>query len=83
MNTLQQQWCYDYKADKGCKVCGAHYPLEFHHRDPSLKRFTLGTGVKEEYPLEELFAEAAKCDVLCHEHHIEAHNELRRLGLWD
>lgn len=54
------------KQDLTCCRCGFDNPLalEFHHRDPSTKSFTISHKawqVSEERLLEEI----AKCEVLC------------------
>lgn len=62
------------KEAAGCLRCpekdGAC--LVFHHREPSLKSFTISKSVNL-YSLEELMAEADKCDVLCHNCHAKEH----------
>lgn len=52
-----------------CVVCGTTEKLEFDHIDPSTKIFDVSklNGVsKERY-----FDEISKCQLLCHEHHVE------------
>lgn len=49
-----------------CARCGKRYPsyvMDFHHRDPSSKAFSIGRNFKAS--LERLLEEIAKCDVLC------------------
>jgi hypothetical protein len=55
----------------GCKVCGRTDYVEFAHRDPSSKKYTIADGKNvyvKEYILRE---EALKCDLLCRYHHLE------------
>lgn len=55
-----------YKMLKGCVRCGYRenpVALEFHHRDPSLKSFTVATGKGKAW--RKVKAEIKKCDVLC------------------
>lgn len=51
----------------GCSVCGFNgHPraLEFHHRDPSEKDFSIGETYSGASVIKMLF-EISKCDVLC------------------
>ncbi|MEX1140742.1 MAG: HNH endonuclease signature motif containing protein [Thermoleophilaceae bacterium] len=61
------------EAGGRCAVCGySRYvgALEFHHRDPATKEFSLGhQGVTRS--LEKARAEAAKCVLLCANCHAE------------
>lgn len=59
------QWLSDIKATQGCKTCSEQDPrvLDFHHRDPSEKEFTIGS--RRSKSKEVLLKEIAKCDVLC------------------
>jgi hypothetical protein len=63
------------KAARGCRDCGESDPrvLQFHHRDPSEKTFTIGASCGR-VGLKTLFAETEKCDVLCANCHIKEHN---------
>lgn len=54
----------------GYKNCLA--ALEFHHRDPKTKSFSLGS-VSCNTPWEKLVKEAAKCILLCANCHREHH----------
>jgi hypothetical protein len=61
-----------------CTRCGydkCFDALEFHHRDPEAKEFTIGhrRGLKEET----LRKEVEKCDIVCRNCHAEIHAELR------
>lgn len=62
----------DYKASKGCCICGETCPqaLDFHHRDPSTKSFTIGA---KSGSLETLKEEIDKCVVICANHHRMVH----------
>jgi 5-methylcytosine-specific restriction endonuclease McrA len=50
-----------------CLSCGESdwRCLEFHHRDPTDKSFTIAAAVGRQVPLEKLTEELAKCDLLC------------------
>ena len=66
------------KAEQGCSRCGYHYcseALHFHHRDPTTKLFSLGSGPARSWAVVQ--AEIAKCDVLCANCHIELHKDER------
>lgn len=55
-----------------CKRCSAtEGALEFHHRVPAEKSFTIARRYSA--PWSELVAEAAKCDLLCGDCHDQAH----------
>lgn len=62
------------REESGCLVCGEKDGrcLAFHHRIPTEKSFSIGQAVNR-HTLEELLAEAAKCDVLCHNCHAKEH----------
>jgi hypothetical protein len=65
------------KLEKGCAECGYNkHPaaLDFNHRDPSTKLFTISQSMLR--PLAQLLAEAEKCDVLCANcHRIHTHEQ--------
>ena len=63
----------------GCEICGydrCHRALSFHHRDPAKKSFKLGAANLNRYSLDEIRAEADKCDLLCANCHMELHSGL-------
>ena len=59
----------------GCVVCGEKELccLSFHHRDPAQKSFGIGSQKQRFRTEEAIRAEAAKCDVLCHNCHAKTH----------
>lgn len=65
-----------YKGGK-CQRCGydkCEGALQFHHRDPAEKEFTLSsTNISKEITMEKLYAEVDKCDLLCANCHAEIH----------
>jgi len=71
------------EAGGRCAICGydRHVrALQFHHRDPSLKRLDIsGRGVT--YSIETLRAEAEKCVLLCANCHVEVETGMARLPL--
>jgi hypothetical protein len=62
-----KEWYDEYKKTLRCQICGEDRPecLQFHHRDPSQKEFTIGNIIRNGVSLETLQREIAKCDVLC------------------
>ena len=54
--------------DSQCAVCGSTENLEFDHVDPSSKTFVISDGL--DFPWVRLIEELAKCQLLCHEHHL-------------
>lgn len=58
-----------------CKVCGSTSNLEFDHIDPSTKEFNISSAKALDGPLERLFSEVDKCQLLCKKHHVEKTNK--------
>ena len=61
------------EAGGACVRCGydrCHRALTFHHRDPMTKEFDL-SGRARSYSLDRLRKEAAKCDLVCMNCHME------------
>jgi hypothetical protein len=60
-----------------CSNCGYDKNIAvlcFHHRDPSLKKFSLDMRALANRKSEEIIAEVSKCELLCHNCHTELHN---------
>lgn len=72
----QRQWFREYKATLSCSQCGESHPacIEFHHRDPSQKEFTIGENLHVKGK-QTIIDEIAKCDVLCSNCHRKLHYE--------
>lgn len=54
--------------DRPCADCGGSYrahQMDFDHRDPGTKSFRISSGRAMLAPIERLFAEVDKCDVVC------------------
>lgn len=69
----------EYKGGK-CQCCGYNksvYSLDFHHKNPAEKEFTIG-GKTISY--ERLKKEADKCVLICRNCHGEIHEELDTKG---
>lgn len=60
-----------------CGYSGSVVALEFHHRDASTKSFSIGTASVSR---ERLWAEAAKCDLVCANCHRTRHAANRKLS---
>ena len=69
------------EAGGRCVCCGYDRclaALQFHHRDPTTKRFTLANGGRV-LSIDALRAEAAKCALVCSNCHVEIEMGIRRL----
>ena len=53
-----------------CVRCGSDEHLEFDHTDPATKSFKL-SGSTLDKPWKELLIELAKCQLLCHDCHMD------------
>ncbi len=69
---------YNFIMMKGgkCEKCGynnSFRALTFHHRDPSIKSFTLETRTLANMSHSKCLEELEKCDLLCFNCHMELH----------
>jgi hypothetical protein len=66
------------KHEVGCKECGESHPacLDFHHRDPSIKEFTISSKIQG-FSWSRLIKEIEKCDILCANCHRKLHYRLK------
>jgi len=64
-----------------CVHCGIRKPylLEFHHRDPNAKEFTIGSWRKHNKEL--ILKEISQCDTLCKNCHAEFHYLNKTIGI--
>jgi len=63
---MKSAWFAQLK-NKPCSRCGGTFPpyvMDWHHRDPSQKKFPLNAGNLTRTE-ESILAEVAKCDLLC------------------
>lgn len=62
------------KHGKGCLKCGESHPacLDYHHLDPTTKKFQIGMGWRSR-PWEDVLSEIAKCELLCSNCHRKLH----------
>lgn len=69
-NTIikRRAWIDSMKEGKPCADCGRDdlptYCMDFHHRDPEEKRFTISKGSFRQ-SRENILIEIEKCDLLC------------------
>jgi hypothetical protein len=70
----QKRLYEEYKSTLKCSVCGEDETvcLDFHHRDPNEKEFTIGM-VRKNMSFENVKKEIDKCDVLCANCHRKVH----------
>lgn len=63
-----------------CETCGEKDPvvLDFHHRDPKKKDFTIAAAVAFKYPWAKIEREIEKCSVLCANDHRRLHAKARK-----
>lgn len=60
-----------------CQKCGyskSISALDFHHRNPSEKKFGISIGIAKCLPMIEIKKETDKCDLLCSNCHHEIHD---------
>jgi len=69
----QAAMLYEYKSKQKCLFCDEREPvcLEFHHTDPSIKDFGVGSSVGRNW--EKILAEIEKCVCLCSNCHKKVH----------
>lgn len=65
----------EYKSKKGCIICNEVDPrcLQFHHRDPSTKTYTISRLYSGTWGWDRIFEEIEKCDVMCANCHLKFH----------
>jgi hypothetical protein len=71
-----RSWVQEYKADLACSACGETHPvtLEFHHREPGEKEFTVGEAAQHRWSRRKVESEIAKCELLCANCHRKLHS---------
>lgn len=64
----------EFMRGRVCQDCGESNPkvLEWHHRDPTTKRFSV-SNKNRRVPFSELLEEIAKCDLVCRACHVRRH----------
>jgi len=73
----QNKWYRDLKESLSCIKCGFSHPavIDFHHRDPKDKEFTISVEIYNGFSIERIMKEIEKCDVLCSNCHRIEHWE--------
>lgn len=73
LNKTKKAMLFVQSLKKPCVKCGENRPwvIQFHHIDPSTKKFTIGSG--HTYSKDSLREEALKCVCLCSNCHDEFH----------
>jgi len=68
-----KEWYQNLKKELCCNRCPENHPscLEFHHKDPSIKDFSLGHA--KMYSFEKVKSELDKCILVCANCHREIH----------
>jgi len=77
------EWYRNYKSTLVCARCGFSNPaaLQFHHRDPKTKEFSISQKLKiYKSSLEAIMKEIEKCEVLCANCHMIEHHQERYLS---
>lgn len=70
------------KASQKCQKCGdsRFYVLDFHHKDPTQKDFTISRMTSNNNHMDVIEAEIDKCVVLCANCHREFHYMQKNFG---
>lgn len=70
-----RNWYRNYKSTLCCASCGESHPacLQFHHKDRTEKKFTLGDVASRATSVKALMKEISKCEVLCVNCHAKHH----------
>jgi hypothetical protein len=76
----RRAWYIEFMRGRTCQDCGREwqpkaYALNWHHRDPTTKRFNVGSGTEKCIPV--TIAEIAKCELLCVKCHRRRHPQKR------
>ena len=68
-------WLNDYKKQLSCARCFESHPatLQFHHRDPKEKDFSISLYRMGKWSRERILKEVAKCEVICANCHAKEH----------
>lgn len=72
----------DKLKDQPCKRCGGKFPpyvMDFHHIDPTTKKFGIGSGSFRR-SLKQLLEEIEKCELYCANCHRIIEHELKIAG---
>ena len=72
------QLVQEYKANKGCKVCGdkRHWVLDLHHTDSDNKEYAISNMLRKNMSWDSILKELQKCEVLCANCHRDYHHQV-------
>ena len=85
--TRVKKWFEEFKTTLKCIKCDENHPacLDFHHRDPSTKEYTVSFMLGGTFSIESIKNEIEKCDILCANCHRKLHYDEvteRRYNKW-
>lgn len=88
----KREWFDKYKTTLKCKICGENHIacIEFHHRDPSKKKYSISKMVAAGMKKNRILKEIKKCNVLCKNSHkpfcpndlYHFHSKIKREFVW-
>jgi hypothetical protein len=75
LRVAQRELIAEFLTGKKCADCPENDPacLDFDHRDPSAKCFSIGSIAQQRISLSRVRAEIAKCDIRCSNCHRKRH----------
>jgi len=75
-----REYLNDFKKKSKCIECGYENPvaLQFHHKNPKEKKYTISLMVSQGYPIESIEKEIEKCDILCANCHLIKHQSEKK-----
>lgn len=75
-----RDWLNKYRTSIACHKCGENHPacLDFHHKDPAAKDFSVGDMKAMGWSKDRLLVEIKKCVVVCANCHRKIHAALRK-----
>ena len=78
-----RDWVNQIKQSRGCMICPEKEVacLDFHHKNPHLKTFTIKELVDKKNSQENILAEISKCVVLCANCHRKVHAGILTIGV--
>ena len=80
----KRQWVEEIKKKYKCSKCNEDrwVCLEFHHKNPKDKKFTVAESISKGYGKKSILAEIEKCIVLCSNCHQHFHYLKRNVEEW-
>lgn len=73
---------YRQRLGAKCQICGydkCQNALQFHHIDPSKKKFAISDSLRKTFTQQEIDEEINKCILVCSNCHVEIHSNLIKL----